>query len=145
MKGVIFKKVFNLKPVCLMIFLLGLSEQLSAQMKDINNLQLISLMEKKVPIIDIRDESEWQETGIIEGSYLLTFFNSDGKYDLPAWMESLQQIVGSDRPVIILCRSGRRSAIVGKFLVNKENYQEVYNVKYGIKGWIEARLKIDKY
>ena len=145
MQGVIFKKVFNLKPVCFLIFLLGLSEQLSAQMKDINNLQLISLMEKIVPIIDIRIESEWKETGIIEGSHLLTFFNSDGKYDLPAWMESLQQIVGSDRPVIILCRSGRRSAIVGNFPVNKENYHDVYNVKYGIKVWMEARLKIDKY
>ena len=76
MQGVIFKKVFNLKPVCFLIFLLGLSEQLSAQMKDINNLQLISLMEKKVPIIDIRKESEWKETGIIEGSHLLTFFNT---------------------------------------------------------------------
>ncbi len=125
------------------IFVLAWSSQ--AQMKDVDNTLLLNLLDNKVPIIDIREDTEWKETGIIEGSHLITFFDGDGKYDLPSWMKSLGQIARNEDAVILICRSGRRSAIVGKFLVDKAKYREVYNVKDGIKGWIKAELEVIRY
>ena len=141
----ILRNILNSK-ILLILFLVFVSfNQCNAEMRDIGNSRLLELIGKQTPIIDIREESEWKETGIIEGSYLMTFFDGDGKYDLQSWMASLRKIVGKDDPVIILCRSGRRSAIVGNFLAEKARYKEVYNVKNGIKGWIKAKQKIQTY
>ena len=35
-------------------------------------------VEKKMKIIDIRTPAEWRETGIIEGSYTIMFFDEKG-------------------------------------------------------------------
>jgi len=36
--------------------------------------------------VDVREEFEWIKTGIIEGSHLITFFDSAGNYDVTKWM-----------------------------------------------------------
>ena len=44
-----------------------------AEVIDVNNKQILELSQKNIPIIDIRRSSEWEQTGIVPKSILLTF------------------------------------------------------------------------
>ena len=113
-------------------------------MQPADNDKIISLMKQGVPLIDIRTNSEWQNTGIIKNSKLLTFFDKDGKSDVKSWMNKLREMAKKDQPLIIICRSGRRSGIVSDMLVNEENYSKVYNANSGIMAWINSGLETTK-
>ena len=130
----------NLK---IIIFLI-VSAQANADVQPADNDKIISLMKQGVPLIDIRTNSEWQNTGIIKNSKLLTFFDRDGKSDVKSWMNKLREMAKKDQPLIIICRSGRRSGIVSDMLVNEENYSEVYNANSGIMAWINSGLETTK-
>jgi len=122
----------------LLACLLAASGFARAEIIDIDNAQLDKLSKSGVPVIDIRLQSEWEETGIVAGSRLLTFFDEKGKVDAPAWLEKLKPIAGPNQPVIVICRSGNRTKAVSQFLSQQAGYATVYNVRQGIKGWIAA-------
>ncbi len=113
--------------------------QANAEVKEANNQEILSLMQSGVPIIDIRRTSEWQDTGIIKNSHLITFFDKKGNYDVDQWLIKLKKIAKESDPVIIICRSGRRSGIVAKFLDEQANYVNVYNASGGIISWINSK------
>ena len=113
-----------------------------AEVKIADNEKIISLMKGGVPLIDVRTLEEWQKTGVIKDSKLLTFFDKNGNSDLEDWMHQLRKIVSKDDPVIILCRSGKRSGIVSDILSEKMNFSKVYNANSGIIGWINDGQKI---
>jgi len=123
------------------IFLLSAS-QVFAEVKEVNNQEIVSLMQSGVPIIDIRRASEWHDTGIIKQSNLLTFFDQKGNYDVKEWLLKLKKIAKEGDSVIIICRSGRRSGIVSKFLDEQANYTSVYNASGGILSWISSKNEI---
>lgn len=127
----------------IIIFLI-VSAQANADVQPADNDKIISLMKQGVPLIDIRTNSEWQNTGIIKNSKLLTFFDRDGKSDVKSWMNKLREMAKKDQPLIIICKSGRRSGIVSDMLVNEENYSEVYNANSGIMAWINSGLETTK-
>ena len=107
-----------------------------AEVIDIDNAELAKLAKSGVPVIDIRLQSEWEETGIVSGSQLLTFFDERGRHDAPAWLDTVNPIAKPGEPVIVICRSGNRTKAVSQFLSQQAGYAKVYNVKNGIKGWI---------
>lgn len=106
-----------------------------ADVIDIDNAELDRLVGSGVALIDIRTQPEWEDTGIVGGSRLLTFFDERGRADPAAWLGKLRPIVGPDQPVIVICRSGNRTRPVSQLLV-QQGYATVYNVKSGIKEWI---------
>ena len=105
-----------------------------ADIVDIDNAELARLAISGVPVIDIRTEGEWKETGIVPGSKLITLFDEKGRPD-PAWLEKVKGIAKPDQPVIIICRSGNRTKAASQMLAQQAGYQKVYNVKDGIRGW----------
>lgn len=107
-----------------------------AEVIDIDNAQLAQLMKSGVTVIDIRTKPEWEETGIVPGSKLLTFFDERGKADPAAWLDKVKPLAKPGDPVIVICRSGNRTKPVSQFLSQQAGYAKVYNVKSGIKGWI---------
>ena len=107
-----------------------------AEVIDIDNAQLAKLMQDGVPVIDIRLQSEWEETGIVGGSKLHTFFDERGRADPAAWLNQVSTYAGKEQPVIVICRTGNRTKAVSQFLSQQAGYSTVYNVKAGIKGWI---------
>ncbi len=70
----------------------------------------------------------------------MTFFDSEGKYDLKKWLDDLEEITSRNDPVIIICRSGRRSLLLANYLTKHEKFLKVYNVTEGIKGWKKANF-----
>ncbi|WP_345977062.1 rhodanese-like domain-containing protein [Sulfurimonas sp. HSL3-7] len=83
------------------------------------------LLAKKVPLIDIRTEGEWKETGIIKGAIPITFFNEQGQYDLEKFLAELNAKVDTKKEFALICRSGSRSNMVGKYLSDKLGYKVI--------------------
>jgi len=128
--------------ITLVVFLFN--PQLFADIYEVNNNKIIILMESGVPLIDIRTKREWYETGVIKKSNLLTFFDKDGNYNVKEWMSKLKKIASNKDPVIIICRSGRRSRIVSNFLDQEANYSNVYHATNGMISWIDSKNKTVK-
>ena len=116
----------------------------SANVIDIDNKEIKILLEKKIPIIDIRTKREWNETGVIPNSILITFFDENGNYSLNEWYKKLLKVSSNHNKIILICRTGRRTKLAGN-MINKKLEIVVYNAKYGIKSWINSKLNIVKY
>ena len=104
---------------------------------EISNAELKSLLEQEIPLIDIRRKDEWNSTGIIENSILMTFFDKNGKANTIEWLNKLNKILDKNDPVILICRTGRRTGIITKFLSEKVGYRIIYDVTDGISDWIK--------
>ena len=109
-----------------------------AEVTDIDNVELDRLMKTGATVIDIRTAPEWEETGIVKGSHLLTFFDERGRYDAPAWLEQVKRVAKPGDPVVVICRTGNRTKLVSQFLDKQAGYSKVYNVRNGIKAWIAS-------
>ena len=101
-------------------------------------------MQNGVPIIDIRRAEEWNDTGVIKQSNLLTFFDKQGNHNVNKWLPKLKNIVKESDPVIIICKSGKRSGIVSKFLDEQANFTNVYNASGGMLSWVGSKNKTVK-
>ena len=132
----------KVRTLTITIFLMISSMSLFAEIVEVNNDKIDKLIKVGVPLVDIRTESEWHGTGVIDQSNLLTFFDKYGNSKVEEWITKFEKIAGRKDPVIIICRSGRRSRVVANYLVQKENYLTVYHATNGIKSWIESNNKI---
>ena len=110
-----------------------------AEIVDINNEQITELSNSNIPIVDVRRSSEWEQTGVIPNSILLTFFDEEGDYNYHQWYEKLRLEIDESKPIILICRSGKRSKIIAQMM--NENFDHViYNAKRGIISWIDEKL-----
>ena len=132
----------KVRTLTITIFLMISSMSLFAEIVEVNNDKIDKLIKVGVPLVDIRTKREWYETGVIDQSNLLTFFDKYGNSKVEEWITKFEKIAGREDPVIIICRSGRRSRVVANYLVQKENYLTVYHATNGIKSWIESNNKI---
>lgn len=105
---------------------------------DIDNAALKRLRANGAVLVDIRRPDEWRETGIIEGSRLITLFIDERGSVNPGFMPSFSKAVTPDDPVIIVCRTGSRSTVLADALARQVGYAKVYNLRHGIVGWIGA-------
>ena len=126
----------------LIIFLLSVKFAF-ADVVDVNNEQIVELSKTNIPIVDVRSSSEWDQTGVIPTSILLTFFDKEGNYDLDKWYEKLLLEIEEGDPIILICRSGNRSRIIAD-MMDKEFDNVIYNAKRGITSWIDEKLIIVK-
>lgn len=122
------------------LFLMAIFSNVSARAEliDVNNTQLSELLDNNVTIVDVRRSDEWEDTGIIAGSVLMTFFNRFGSYNAENWLEKFYGVSNKKSPVILICHSGVRSRIIGNWLSKSVGYEKVYNVSDGIDSWIKS-------
>ncbi len=109
--------------------------------KNINNARLQELMNQDVPVYDVRREDEWQRTGVIDGSRLLTFVDRQGRMK-ERFLPRFTVEIATDQPVIIVCRTGNRSEILARYLTDKLGYTRVYNLRDGIVSWIYEKKPV---
>ena len=114
-----------------------------AETIDVNNYEIKKLIKNNVPIVDIRTSDEWKQTGVIPNSILLTFFKKNGTYNLETWQKKLGYIIDTNKPFVLICRSGRRTKIISQMINNKSG-KTIYNAKYGINSWMQSNLKTVK-
>jgi rhodanese-related sulfurtransferase len=93
------------------------------------------------PIIDIRLEEEWLETGILKNSYTITFFDEMGQYNLEEFLQKINKILNLEKSkkFFLICRSGVRTKYLAEFL-----YNEGYNA-ISLAGGIFYIIKNNSY
>jgi rhodanese-related sulfurtransferase len=126
----------------LLLFLALTALTARADVVDIGNVETERLLKSGVTIIDIRTQPEWEETGILPGSHLITFFDERGRADPAAWLDKVKPFAKPGDPVIVICRSGNRTKAVSQFLAKQAGYSTVYNVKDGIRGWQREKYPV---
>ena len=87
----------------------------------------------KAVLVDIREASEWKETGVAAPAVLLPKSDFDGEQK--QWKEFLAK--NGDKQVVLYCRSGRRADTLGAAL--QEKGVKVANAG-GLKDWKDAGL-----
>lgn len=102
---------------------------------NVSNDQLKELIARGVPVVDIRREDEWKQTGVIEGSKLITAFNAHGRFE-QSFINGLVKVAKANEEVILICRTGSRTANLSEALSTQLNYTKIYNVEKGITQWI---------
>ena len=84
-------------------------------------------------LVDVREPSEWYESGVAGPAYLLPM--SDLQRNREEWGEFLEKV--GERELLLYCRSGNRAGMVGEILA-AEGYK-VGNVG-GFRDWQAAGL-----
>ena len=110
-----------------------------AEVIDVDDQEMIKLSNDNIPIVDVRRSSEWDQTGVIPNSILLTFFDEEGDYNFDEWYKKLQLEISVTDPIILVCRSGKRSKVVANMIDEKFN-TIIYNAQSGINSWISKKL-----
>ncbi|VAW55090.1 hypothetical protein MNBD_GAMMA05-250 [hydrothermal vent metagenome] len=108
---------------------------------NIENDQLQVMLNKNIPIYDIRRPEEWQQTGVIEGSHLLTFIDTRGQIK-PDFINRFTTEVDKDEPVILICRTGSRTSKLAHHLMTELGYTNIFNVDDGIKQWLREKRQV---
>lgn len=108
---------------------------------NIENAQLQTMLESKIPIYDVRRPEEWYQTGVIEGSQLLTFVDADGRVQAN-FLSRFTTDVGKNDPVILICRTGNRTSTLARHLVEELGYTNVFNVDDGIAQWLRENRSV---
>lgn len=133
-----------MKPVHLAAALLGLSLALGGcaepPYSNVDNAQLKALLDQGVPLYDIRHPEEWRQTGVVEGSRLLTYVDAKGRVN-PELMPRLRAEVLRDAPIALICRTGNRTDALARELA-AQGHTRIYNVRDGITGWIAGNRPV---
>lgn len=102
------------------------------------------LLDKGVPIVDIRTVGEWKESGIVKGSIPIQFFNEQGQYDIPGFLKELNAKVDTSKEFALICRTGSRTKMVGVFLSDELKYK-VIDIQGGIMEAYKLHAPIEPY
>ncbi len=101
---------------------------------NVDNQGLKALMAQGVPLYDVRRPEEWRQTGVIEGSRLLTYVDARGRLN-PELLPRLEAEVPKDAPIALICRTGNRTDSLARELAEL-GYTRIYNVRHGITRWV---------
>jgi rhodanese-related sulfurtransferase len=93
-------------------------------------------------VIDVRTQGEWQESGVIAGSKLITLVDESGRTDAPAWLAKVKAVARPEQAPILICHSGRRSLIGAQLLERQGAYKTIYNVRGGMSAWQAERRPV---
>jgi rhodanese-related sulfurtransferase len=136
---------FNVKPPFFLFIVLFTGFLSAAELVTISSEQLQTMQQQNALVIDIRTQQEWAETGTIPESLKIQFFDKNGNYDSEQWLKQLNERRQSlNQPVILVCRSGNRSAKVGNFLTQKLGMNNIYHLENGMNAWTKEAREIDK-
>ena len=125
-----FNRIFGL-----FLILITMSACAEPPYNNLDNKQLKTMLDKNVPIFDVRRQDEWLQTGVVKGSKLLTFVDGSGRVKAD-FLTRFTATVAKDDPVILICRTGNRTSKLARHLVEKMGFTQVYNVRNGITQWI---------
>lgn len=93
------------------------------------------MIEDNIVMIDVRRVDEWERTGIIKNSHLITFFDDFGNYDIENWMKEFEKVVTSkEQTFVLICAHANRTRTIGNFLIEK-GYKNTAHLFGGIALW----------
>lgn len=89
-----------------------------------------------VLLVDVRTPTEWAQTGIPADAQTVS-------WGQPDFAERILKVAQGDKhaPVVLICRSGSRSARALAFL-RERGFTEVRHVPDGMNGWLARGLPV---
>ena len=111
---------------------------------NIDNAKLKELVKQGVLLVDIRRKEEWQQTGVVEGSKTITFFDRTGNIN-PDFVPEFTALAKPNQPVMLICRTGNRTQAASRAIAEQLGYKNVMNVTNGITGWIAERRPVASF
>ncbi len=112
--------------------------------RNVGNDELQELLKGGARLVDIRRPDEWEKTGIIKGSTLLTAFDGHGRF-IRTFPDTFTKDFPKDQEVILICQHGNRSSSLAQALADRAGYAKVVNVTKGIDAWLKAGLPVEKW
>jgi len=120
-----------------------------AEVKPISPSQAWDIMEKnhRVVLIDVRSSMEYLFVGHPQGSVHVPWIDEPDWTVNPNFVTEVRKVMlggvgldehDSDAPVILICRSGKRSLEAGRLLL-ENGFEEVYNIDEGFEGELDER------
>ncbi|MES2582114.1 MAG: rhodanese-like domain-containing protein [Pseudomonadota bacterium] len=88
-------------------------------------------------LVDVRSGEERKFVGHVPGSLHVPWATGTALTRNPRFARELEAKVGKDRPVLLLCRSGKRSVLAAE-AATKAGLPLVFNVLEGFEGEINA-------
>ena len=86
--------------------------------------------------IDVRSEMEFLFVGHPKDA-ILAAWNDGPDWEInPNFLAHVKKAASTNRPVLLICRSGNRSQEAGLFL-EQHGFSEVYNVAHGFEGELD--------
>lgn len=88
-------------------------------------------------LVDVRSGEERKFVGHVPGSLHVAWATGTGLTRNPRFVRELEAKVRKDEPVLLLCRSGKRSALAAEAAA-KAGFTRVFNVREGFEGELDA-------
>lgn len=130
---------FLLTLMAAIIFAFGYPRFLNATTPE--NLFREPLPVKKLPsesgmlLVDIRTPSEWQQTGVVKGSHLLTFQSPE------SFLNDIRPKLKNGQRLALICRSGNRSSRAARKIAKQVDFP-VVDIEGGMARVLSERHKI---
>lgn len=107
--------------------------------KSLSTKEFVQKKEEGIAIVDIRTAEEWEQTGIIERSHTITFYDTLGRYDVAQFLSTFTKVITTqETPFILVCAHANRTKTVAELLGKEYQYKNVYELDGGINwGWID--------
>lgn len=120
---------------------------MASEVQSVTPAEAYRLVEKdqRVVLIDVRSSMEFLFVGHPRGSVHVPWIDEPDWIVNPDFVTEVRKVMlggvgmddhGSDAPVVLICRSGKRSLEAGKLLIIN-GFMEVYNVSEGFEGELD--------
>ena len=131
--------------IALLISLL-ITNSFSKETKNLVVDELEVYLQKGIIVLDIRDQKEWKNTGIIPKSYRLTYTEPKTKNDDRKWIHTLIRLIrDKKRSFVLISKDGKQAKkVIERLYVNNKIKNGSY-LKGGIKSWIDADRRVVNY
>ena len=84
-------------------------------------------------LVDVRTNEERKFVGYIPESVHIAWATGTAFNRNPRFLKELENKVGKDKTILLLCRSGKRSALAAEAAFNA-GFQNIYNILEGFEG-----------
>ena len=91
-------------------------------------------------LVDVRSAEERTFVGQVPGSRHVAWATGTSLTRNPRFVRELEAKVRKDEPVLLLCRSGKRSALAAE-AATKAGFASVFNVLEGFEGELDGRQR----
>ncbi|MQY51121.1 rhodanese-like domain-containing protein [Rhodocyclus tenuis] len=88
-------------------------------------------------IVDVRTAEEYKYVGHVPNSPLVQWQSGRALVKNPRFAKELAAKVNKDEPVLLLCRSGKRSAAAAE-AATRAGFTQVFNIREGFEGDISS-------
>lgn len=88
-------------------------------------------------IVDVRTSEEYKYVGHVPGSPLVQWQTGPALAKNPRFAKELASKAGKDEVILLLCRSGKRSAAAAE-AATRAGFSRVFNIREGFEGDITA-------